>query len=322
MSQSERIFWINDKLQNKQILTIDDVVQHFGVSVRQVKRDFKKIREENGAPLKYNKLTKSYEYEGGFEKMKFASQEMILAYVMLDALAKNQSYSAVVSHDLLNEMRQKVPVDYRQVCDRIMYQLPYSQEISPDLFFVVCGSIQQRKQLHITYRNSKNEESERNIEPERLVNYEGSWYILGWDHKNERLANFNIFRIGSASVTEDDYAVHGGYPKMKDGFTFRNYDEELARYVDGGFGIFKGSVTKLARIRFTGEAANIVRDQHWHSKQVTKEDGNAVILQFPFSNSTELMGKILGYGADAQPLEPAELVEEWKKKITELSNLL
>ncbi len=322
MSQSERIFWINDKLQNKQRLTIKAVADHFKVSERQVKRDFKKIREENGAPLKYNTETRSYEYEGGFDKMKFASQEMVLAYVMLEALAKNQSYSAVVSNDLLKEMRNKVPSEYHTICDKIEYQLPFSQDIKPELFYVICQSIQSRMQLHIQYRNMHDEESERDIEPERLVNYEGSWYILGWDHKREQLANFNIFRISSAESTEMQFVEHTGYPKMKDGFTFRNYEEELLRYVEGAYGIFKGTATRLARIRFTGTAANIVRDQHWHPKQVTREEDNAVILQFPFSNATELMGKILGYGAEAQPIDPPELVDQWKQKIKELSSLL
>lgn len=324
MSQSERIFWINDKLQNKQTVTVASVAAHFGISERQVKRDFAKLRAENKAPLKYDKETRSYVYEGGFDKLKFASQEMMLAYVMLDAVAHSQNFSAVVSKELLEDMSKKVPSEYRAVCERIVYQLPYSQEINADWFYVICQCISNRHCMHISYVNNQGTASERDIEPERLVNYDGLWYIIGFDHKSSSFRTFNVSHISQATETDEPFLDHSkGYPRMLEGFTYRNYDEHLKRYVEGSFGIFKDSTTRLCQLQFTGTAANVVRGQRWHAKQVIKsDDENGLVIQFPFSNSTELLGKILGYGVQARPLGPDDLVEEWKQRIRELSQLL
>lgn len=324
MSQIERIIWINEKLQNHQPLTITAVMNHFKVSERQVKRDIKRMREDQNAPIIWNADKRCYEYQGSFDQMKFAGQEMILAYVMLEALARNQNYSAVVSQELLKSMTDNIPSNYRKICDRIIYQLPYSQEISPEKFYIICQSMNNRHRLHISYTNNSGKSSERDIEPERLINYEGAWYIIAFDYESGEFRNFNISHIGALVETDTEYDDHKkGYPKMIGKHSYANYEEHLTRYVEGSYGIFKGSATTLCQIQFTGMAANIVRGQKWHSKQVVKrDDENGLVIQFPFSNSTELMGKILGYGVNARPLEPPELVAEWKDKITQLSSLL
>jgi len=324
MSQIERIIWINEKLQNHQPLTISAVMNHFKVSERQVKRDIKRMREEQNAPILWNADKRYYEYQGSFDQMKFAGQEMVLAYVILDALARNQNYSAVVSKELLKSMNDNIPASYRNICNKIIYQLPFSQEIDPEKFYLICQSLNDRKQLHISYTNNQGIASERDIEPERLVNYEGAWYIIAFDYKSNDLRTFNISHMGTVVETDIPFDTHKqGYPRMVQGHSYATYEEHLTRYVEGGYGIFKGASTKLCQIQFTGTAANVVRNQQWHGKQqVKRDDENGLVLQFPFSNSTELLGKILGYGINARPLEPPELVAEWKERIKQLSSLL
>ena len=80
------------------------------------------------------------------------------------------------------------------------------------------------------------------------------------------------------------------------------------------------------KIRFWGMAKTIVSSQIWHKDQIlepaTEGDLEAIELSLPVASFNEILGKILSFGSEAKPLEPMELVTQWKETVTNMQKNL
>jgi predicted DNA-binding transcriptional regulator YafY len=89
--------------------------------------------------------------------------------------------------------------------------------------------------------------------------------------------------------------------------------------LDEAFGIFTGKIRYHAKIAFTGTAAELVRRQYWHEKQVIREQHDGIILSLPVNDDREITMKILQYGSMAEVLEPKSLRDKVSLEIKKMS---
>jgi predicted DNA-binding transcriptional regulator YafY len=145
----------------------------------------------------------------------------------------------------------------------------------------------------------------REIDPLRMVNYQGRWYILAWCLLRDARRLFHLARITEAKEAETK-AEHALDPD----------DDWLA----GSFGIFKGeaSARYWAEILLTSTAAEIVRHQRWHAQQSLEETPAGLLLSLPVSDDRELLMKVLQFGSQAQVLAPESLR---KKMVHEIGRM-
>ncbi len=311
MSQTERILYIDRHLRKKEKLTIKQVSEHFEISTRQVKRDIEYMRNRFNAPLVYDTDNKTYLYESSFNKLEFMDQKIIISYVAIKSLTENSNYIPVYSEELLQNLKDEVPKDYSEICEHIKYQLPQVETIKSDYFIDLCDSIREKKCLEIDYMDSEGKKTTRIIEPEIIINYSGSWYIVSFDQNKNNFRMFNLARVLNLKITKTDF-------HKKDS----EYKKHLNEYLSDSFGIFKGKKKHIAKIKFTGRAAIIIKSQTWHPSQKLEEKNGYIELSLPIAEYYEILSRILSHGTEAIPLEPPELVTAWKEKITELSQLI
>lgn len=70
-------------------------------------------------------------------------------------------------------------------------------------FQVVASAILERRQLAFRYHSrSRDQPTERQVSPQRLVHYRDNWYLDAWDPKSKDLRTFSVDRIGHARVLE------------------------------------------------------------------------------------------------------------------------
>ncbi len=311
MSQTERILFIDRHLRRNTTITVEQTAEHFEVSSRQIKRDIEYMRDRFNAPIIYDAKNKTYKYEKSFNKLEFLDQKIIFSYVAMKSLTETSNYIPVYSEELLQNLKNEVPKDYLAVCDNISYQMPQVDNIKSDYFIDICDSIREKKCLEIDYIDSKGNKSNRIIEPEKIINYSGSWYIVSFDQTVKYFRIFNIARITNIKITKQQFIKKTP-----------EYQNMLDEYLSSSFGIFKGKKKYTAKIRFTGRASVVIKSQSWHPKQklITKEEYTELTL--PIAEYHEILSKILSFGPDAVPLEPPELVDAWKEVITQLYDLI
>jgi predicted DNA-binding transcriptional regulator YafY len=87
-------------------------------------------------------------------------------------------------------------------------------------------------------------------------------------------------------------------------------EERLDAHFASAYGIFAGRPKHTAILRFTPERARWVADEQWHPQQTLRAEGNACVLEVPYSDPRELIMDILKYGPDVEVVAPASLRRE------------
>ncbi|MGE0876368.1 MAG: helix-turn-helix transcriptional regulator [Burkholderiales bacterium] len=164
-------------------------------------------------------------------------------------------------------------------------------------FHTVAGATLQRRRLALRYRaRSRDEESTREVSPQRLVHYRDNWYLDAWCHARKALRSFSVDRVQQARELTT---------------AARDLPEaELDAHYASAYGIFGGKANKLAVLRFSAKRARWVADERWHPGQSGQfhTDGSYE-LRIPYRDERELVMDILRHGADVEVLEPAALRE-------------
>ena len=163
--------------------------------------------------------------------------------------------------------------------------------------------MKQNRRIRISYKSSKGE-SDRVLEPLKLVNYTEIWYMLA--AFNGKIQTFSLSRITGAAITDEDISF--------------NDPDELEKVLSG-YGIYHdSSEPRIYRIRFYGWAAHIVSAQVWQKDQKIKHiDSDTIELSIPITNDTELLSRILFYGDAADPLEPEDFVLQYREKCSNMA---
>jgi predicted DNA-binding transcriptional regulator YafY len=204
--------------------------------------------------------------------------------------------------------------DYRPVSERISYELSLAEPLSMEDFTTVCQAMLLGRRLDLVYVNAKAERSERSVEPERLVNYSGRWYLVAWDLLRGALRTFHLSRVEKLSISKELVASPSAPGRD---------DASVEAYLASGFGIFKGAATVEAKVRIKGPAAALVARQSWHPKQRVERgidtDGEPhTDIALPVADWTELLGRVLSFGSAAEAIAPPEFRKAWKEEIRKM----
>ena len=219
-----------------------------------------------------------------------------------------------MSAELLANLEAHLARDYRPVSERISYELSLAEPLSMEEFTTVCQAMLLGHRLDLVYVNAKAERSERSVEPERLINYSGRWYLVAWDLLRGALRTFHLSRVEKLSLSKE---------RIVSPPTPGRDEASVEAYLASGFGIFKGAATVEAKVRIKGPAAALVARQSWHPKQRVERgidtDGEPhTDITLPVADWTELLGRVLSFGSAAEAIAPPEFRKAWREEIRKM----
>jgi predicted DNA-binding transcriptional regulator YafY len=98
-------------------------------------------------------------------------------------------------------------------------------------------------------------------------------------------------------------------------------DFDVRRYFRNTFGLFVGGEKAFRfRVRFSGPAADEIREQVWHPQQVVEDlPGGDAVLELPAVSIREARELVLRYGKNARVLAPPELVADLRDQAEALA---
>ena len=193
------------------------------------------------------------------------------------------------------------PVD--EIKRRIKIRMVGSRHVHLDHFEAIGSALLKRKRIRIDHHaRGKDQTTQREVSPQRMIYYQGNWYLDAWCHLRNDLRSFSIDSIHRVEILEKN--------------TKDIPDKQLDEILGAGYGIFSGKKVQWATLLFSPEVARWVSNEHWHQKQKGKfhEDGSYE-LKIPYSKDTELLMGILRYGARVKVLAPAALSNRVSKEI-------
>jgi predicted DNA-binding transcriptional regulator YafY len=306
MSQTERILKIQQMLQDRRVISKAGFLDELEISPAQFKRDLAFLRDRFQVQIEYDPQKRGYVIAHGEED---ASVELpgpmytareIHALLIMEDLVKQLQPGLLDKH--LKPLRERLklllgradlPSDEIRKRIRILHMA--SRPSEPRHFRQVSQATLMRRRLQLRYYNrTRDDSTDREISPQRLVYYRGNWYLDAWCHLRNDLRSFAVDAMQKVSMT----------PALAQEIATASLDAHLG----AGYGIFSGAADKSAVLRFEPTAARWVAAERWHAKQSHKlEPTGHLVLTVPYANEPELVMDILRYGADVEVLAPESL---------------
>ena len=310
VDRTERFYKIDQLLQARRpgVVPVRTFLDELDVSLATFKRDLEYMRERLYAPIVWDRDQNGYRFEAKEEDKGHPYQLPGLwfspaeaqALLTLEHLIEGLEPSLLGPHLEPLKVRLRALLSAgdhsaEQVRKRIRV-IPFgARKHEPKHFALLASAVLGRQRLAITYYNrTRDEETRREVSPQRLVYYRANWYLDAWCHLRNDIRSFALDAIRAAGM------VAG---KVKD-----VGDAELDEVLAAGYGIFSGKKVQWATLRFTPVRARYVALEEWHPKQRARwEKDGAYVLEIPYSSEGELVMDILRFGADVEALAPASL---------------
>ena len=304
MDRTERFYKIELLLRGRGCVSFAALQDELAVSPATLKRDLQYLRDRLSAPIVYDAFSNGYRFAapasnaGGARHelpgLWFSENEIHALLTMHQLLAGLDDDGVLARHlqPLMEKLQGMLGTDATAARDlmRRVKVIGTARRRVPSKHFELLGSaLIQRRRLHLRYfKRSDRSVSEREVSPQRLVNYRSTWYLDAWCHASDALRRFALDAVRDATLL-DAKAKHVAL-------------RELEAALDAGYGIYGGGATlKWATLLFDAEAAQWVANEEWHPQQKARwpdgPPGNSRYeLLVPYSDPTELLMDILRHG--------------------------
>jgi predicted DNA-binding transcriptional regulator YafY len=310
VDRTERFYKIDQLLQSRRpgVVPIATFLEELDVSLATFKRDLEYMRDRLYAPIVWDREQNGYRFEAREEDKGHPYQLPGLwfnpgeaqALLTMEHLIESLEPSLLGPHLEPLKVRLRALLSAgdhsaEQVRKRIRVIPLGARRHEPRHFSLIASAVLGRNRLKIAYYNrTRDEETVREVSPQRLVYYRANWYLDAWCHLRNDIRSFGLDAIRAAEP------VAG---KLKD-----VSDAELDEVLAAGYGIFSGRKVQWATLKFTPERARYVALEEWHSKQRARwEKDGSYVLEIPFSSEGELLMDILRFGPDVEVVGPPSL---------------
>ena len=309
MDRTERFYTIDRLLRSHRGVSLRQLMEHMEVSRATVRRDLEYMRDRLAAPIVWDPAQRGYRYE--------TQDDIATANYSLPGLWFNASevYALLTMEYLLSSLQpgllephiEPLRARIRRLLDsgdhsvgevekRIRVLHMAARQVDSTTFGAIAHALLRRQQLQVRHLNRRSGEvTERKVSPQRLAHYRDNWYLDAWCHLRDGLRSFAVDAIEEARLLEGERGKSVS-------------EAELEKVLGTGYGIFAGTRTRQAVLRFTPAAARWVAREKWHSRQHGNwEADGSYTLTVPYADQTELVMDILRHGAEVEVVAPADL---------------
>lgn len=215
-------------LLRRQGVPLTEAAHHFGITEAQLVKDLE-LLFVCGTPghMPDDLIEADWEsgriYLGNADQisrpLRLAVDEAVTLLVGLRTLAQVPGLHDTQALDSATAKLSAAVGDAAGVADALSVDL--SRGAREVVLATVREALARRRRLHLRYLvPSRDETTERDVDPMRLVAVEGRWYLEGWCHRAEAVRLFRIDRVVGVEVLD----VEGVPPKGAEG---RDADEAL-----------------------------------------------------------------------------------------------
>ncbi len=246
--------------------------------------------------------------------MDFSMSEIISLHFMEQIL--NAYPSLGMAKDALKIVQRilaKMPELSRSATQNIEKMIKIVPEITAEektdeaILETVQDAVQSARSLRLRYHTfSSGETLERVFDPYVLEVREGRWHTIGYCHLRGAVRDLRVSRIEDAELMESGFEV----PQ-------RFYEE----YRKTRFDKLAGEDAQDIHVKFSGEAARLVREYHAHKADKLTDGPDGVLFEKKAAVTPDLKGWLLSFGAEAKVLCPQSLKEALKKEVTAMNEL-
>ncbi len=295
MHKSVRLLKIWKLCREKRRMTAAKLAECCGVSERQIYRDLKELAEL-GVSIAINGGYRVVE-ENPLPQLNLTQMEKMVLTLALQALplhldAELEKIANSLFNKLLDEPGDKPSASVESPS-------PFNQK--GHVFTRLHKAIENHQCVTLLDYRKLNDEvlKQRQIEPYRLVYRDYHWYVVAWTPVKQNFQTYRLDRIGKLRIEN------------------RCFDErpfDLDEYFRGTLGVFIDEPRQV-KIRFTGLAREIVKKDGRFSPRELRQEGEALILETTIRGEILWLRWIIGFGGEAEILQPRQMREKARKML-------
>lgn len=317
----ERLTWLVDQLREGHCPGRAGLAARMEVTPRTIQRDLDFLRDRLRAPIAYDRQRKGYiltEPTWFLPQVSLTEGELFSLLVARQAMAQ---YRGTPVEETLQRVFDKVAGNLKEHISvhpdysdggRLSFAPSPVLPVDKDVWNTLLDGARRQHTVRIHYRSMRSKRSgERNVDPHHILNMRGDWYLFARDHVHDKICQFQLHRINSATLTPHTFT--------------RDEDFSPRRIVEQSFGSFASDEAHVTlRLHIRGHMADLLADRVFHPDQKVTPRQDGFEIAFPVSAAGDrpyyhVMPWILGMGADVDILAPADLKRHIRREVAAMA---
>jgi proteasome accessory factor C len=302
-SQVERMLALVPYLRERDGIAVDDVAKDFGVKPAQIVKDLK-VLWFCGLPnsVSGDMIDIDMEALDGEGVVKLSNADYLTrplrlapheALALMVALRALREVSAPGERDVVDRALKKIEAASGDVGERAAAVDIHIDPVDTQIRVLVEQALREGKRLGITYYTpSRDQTSERDVDPMRLIFFEGHSYLEAWCLRSEEVRMFRLDRMRAAAVLQQDSTPPADATRL-----------DLSR------GLFQPDPADPTAVLELAPQARWVADYYPVQAQQDLADGG-LRVELKFSNNGWLERLVMRLGGYAKLLEPDRLAQD------------
>lgn len=306
-AQVERMLALVPYLRARDGISVDQVARDFGVKPAQIVKDLK-VLWFCGLPdavtgdmididmeaLDGEGVVKLSNADYLTRPLRLAPREALALMVALRAL---REVTAPGERDVVDRALDKLTTAAGEVSEKASAVDVHIDPVDTKIRANVDQALRESRQLDLTYYTpSRDETTQRVIDPMRLVFFEGNGYLEAWCHRTEEVRMFRLDRMISAELLPNPAAAPADAPRA-----------DLSK------GLFQPDKTAPAAVLELEPAARWVAE-YYVVEQREELAGDRLRVTLRFGDDGWLERLVLRLGGQATLVEPVKLAESVRAK--------
>lgn len=308
-----RIFKIINAIQSNPGITAADLAFRCEVNIRTIYRDLEVI--SHFAPVTNEGRGTGYKFMGKFfmYPLDFSEQEALAFSLLPSVLNQDKippgfrsAYDKVMGTHLKERSKQNGILE--NIADIIQMGTPAYRKESRNFLQPLIGAILDQRSIRTIYHSqSRNETTEREIDPYYLIPRDQRFYLIGYCHLKGDIRTFRISRFQQVEMTAS---------------TFDKGNFNIKQYLKNTWSINRGTKNITFKVRFHPEVARYIKEEELFVHPRMSEEGDGTLLfEVTVNNEKEFTKWILQYGPNAEILEPASARQGLKLQLEQWMSL-
>lgn len=321
MQRFQRLMRMIKLITQDRAPSVDDFCREFEKEKRTVYEDIRFLKENMFFPIKFDSARNGYVCTNPSQQLpEFDLDEGEILALMLgsDMLAE---HSGTIFEPLLKSAIEKIQ---QRLSERVKGNV---DDLSVIVKFIHNGTARSSRRMfsdlqkacsekftvHIIHFAPHSEDTTmRRVDPYRLVESRGAWYLVGWCQLRNAMRTFALHRISELKILPDTFEIR---PEV-----------DIEKWLESAFQLEHGDPELEYVIQFDSKSAHYVRERQWHASQkIVENEGGGCTISFRATRVDEVKRWVLPYGAAAEVLEPvqlrAELATEFREAAAKYNHL-
>ncbi len=304
--QLERILEIDRRIRGGRYPNAHSLAEALEVSERTIYGDRAFLEDRLRAPIAHDAEKGGWYYTDPTWVLPsvFITEGELLAFFLSVEVAQRYLGTAFEAplksavSKLAVSLGNQVQVSLEQLREHYTFAAPATPNVNAQLLVEMHHAIQEQLQVRMRYYTaSRDDWSERTVNPHHIYNMRGDWYLFAFDQNRNEMRNFHLGRVDWWQVLAEGFER---VPNFSPGDWMRS-----------AFQNERGEPQDVA-IRFDAHQAPWIRERQWHETQLPLEESpdGGVILRFRVGGLGEVKRWVMQYGCHAEVLAPESLRQD------------